>query len=71
VTFEAAALLGVSAAVPGLLLDGVLYAISGGRYPGLDDAASGAMTTALLLAYAAALLATLYVARVRIVLGRG
>jgi hypothetical protein len=29
------------------------------------------MTTALLLAYAAALLATLYVARVRIVLGRG
>jgi hypothetical protein len=64
-TYEAAALLGVSAALPGLLLDGVLYAIGSGRYPGLDDAASGAMTATLLLAYAVALLAPLNVTRMR------
>jgi hypothetical protein len=60
---EHAALLGVFACLPGLLLDGALYAFNAGRYPGLDDAASGVMTAALLLAYAAALLATLNAAR--------
>jgi hypothetical protein len=63
VDLEHAALLGVFACLPGLLLDGALYAFNAGRYPGLDDAASGAMTAALLLAYAAALLATLNASR--------
>ena len=55
---EAGALLGVCASLPGLVLDGTLYAFNGGRYPGLDVAASGAMCAGLLLAYAAALLGT-------------
>ena len=56
---ETGALLGVCASLPGLILDGALYAFDGGRYPGLDVAASGVMCAGLLLAYAAALLATL------------
>jgi len=58
-TVERAALLGVSLCLPGLVLDGMLYAVNAGRYPGLDGSASGAMTAALLLAYAAALLGAL------------
>ena len=58
-SFEKAALLGVAACLPGLSLDGALYAFNGGRYPGLDATASGAMSAGLLFAYAAALLATL------------
>jgi len=64
VRFEQGALLGVAACLPGLILDGALYAFNAGRYPGLDDAASGAMCAGLLLAYAAALLAALNAVRV-------
>ena len=63
VRVEQGAMLGVFACMPGLVLDGALYAFNGGRYPGLDDAASGVMSAGLLLAYAAALLATLSAAR--------
>jgi hypothetical protein len=59
ISLERGALLGVCACLPGLVLDGALYAFNGGRYPGLDAAASGAMSAALLLAYAAALAGTL------------
>ena len=62
-SLERGALLGVFACLPGLVLDAGLYALNGGRYPGLDGEASGAMTCALLLAYAAALLGTLGAAR--------
>jgi hypothetical protein len=63
--FEKGALLGVCACVPGLVLDGALYAFNFGRYPGLDAPASGAMSAGLLFAYAAALLAALGAAQVR------
>ena len=53
------ALVGAFMCLPGLLLDGLLYALGGGRYPGLDAAASGAMSVMLLFAYAAGLLAAL------------
>jgi len=59
ISVERGALLGVCACLPGLVLDGALYGFNGGRYPGLDATASGVMTPALLLAYAAALAATL------------
>lgn len=59
------ALLGAFACMPGLVLDGVLYAINGGRYPGLNAAASGAMSATLLLTYAAGLAAALTAARER------
>jgi len=62
-SLEHGALLGVLACLPGLILDGGLYALNSGRYPGLDGSASGAMSAGLLFAYAAALLATLYAAR--------
>jgi hypothetical protein len=62
-TVEQGALLGVCACLPGLVLDGALYALNSGRYPGLDESASGAMCAGLLLAYAAALLSTLDAAR--------
>jgi hypothetical protein len=62
-TIELGALLGVCTCVPGLVLDGTLYALNSGRYPGLDESASGAMSAGLLLAYAAALLAALDAAR--------
>lgn len=58
-TVERAVSFGACACLPGLLLDGALYAFNGGRYPGLDASASGAMTAALLPAYAAALLGAL------------
>jgi hypothetical protein len=64
-SLEQGALLGVAACLPGLILDGTLYAFNVGRYPGLDGPASGAMCAGLLLAYAAALLATQSAARVR------
>lgn len=60
---EHAALLGVFLCLPGLTLDGALYALDAGRYPGLDGTASGAMCAGLLLAYAAALLGTLVAGR--------
>lgn len=53
------ALIGVFICLPGLLLDGALYALGGGCYPGLNAAASGAMSVLLLFAYAAGLLAAL------------
>ena len=55
----AGALFGAFVCAPGLLLDGALYAFAGGRYPGLDAQASGAMAATLLFAYAAALAASL------------
>jgi hypothetical protein len=60
---ERSALLGVCVCLPGLILDGVLYALGSGRYPGLDGPASGTMSAGLLFAYAAALLGTLDAAR--------
>lgn len=54
---DAGAQLGVFACLPGLVLDGSLYAFNAGQYPGLDGSASGTMSAGLLLAYAAALLA--------------
>jgi len=62
-SLERAALFGACACLPGLVLDGALYVVGGGRYPGLDAAANGTMTAALLLAYAAALLGALGAAR--------
>lgn len=53
------ALVGAFMCFPGLLLDGALYALGGGRYPGLNAVASGAMSVLLLFAYAAGLLAAL------------
>lgn len=58
-SFEQGALLGVAVCRPGLVLDGALYALDSGRYPGLDGPASGAMSAGLLFAYAAALLGSL------------
>jgi len=60
---ERGALLGVFTCLPGLILDGALYAFNSDRYPGLDGLASGAMSAGLLFAYAAALLGTLNAAR--------
>ena len=54
-TLERAALFGLLTCLPGLILDGLLYAGNAGRYPGLDYAASGLMSAGLLFAYAAAL----------------
>lgn len=53
------ALVGAFMCLPGLLLDGALYALGSGRYPGLNAVASGAMSVLLLFAYAAGLLAAL------------
>jgi hypothetical protein len=63
VTLGDGALFGAFACLPGLVLDAAAYAFGRGLYPGLDAAASGIMTITLLLAYASALLATLYAAR--------
>lgn len=62
-TLERGALLGVLLCLPGLVLDGTLYACNAGRYPGLENDASGAMSAGLLLAYAAALLGALSATR--------
>lgn len=63
---EDGGLLAVAVCLPGLVLDGLLYAFNGGRYPGLEPAASGVMSAGLLLAYAAALLGALLAARRRV-----
>ncbi len=57
------ALIGVFMCTPALLLDGALYAVNQGRYPGLDIAASGAVSATLMLTYAAALVASVTSAR--------
>jgi hypothetical protein len=58
-TLAQGAVIGVFICTPALLLDGVLYAVNGGRYPGLTISASGMLSATLLLAYAAALVAAL------------
>jgi hypothetical protein len=65
VTLETAALFSVLACLPGLILDGTLYAFNAGHYPGLNSKASGIASETLLYTYAAALLGALYAARLR------
>ncbi len=60
---ERGALLGVFICLPGLILDGALYAFNSNQYPGLEAPASGAMSAGLLFAYAAALMGSLNGAR--------